>query len=104
MVHIYEDFDVAYYYGYGTGDNINKPQYWQITNPTLLLLYTNSNLLRSFQAIDYNGTTVVDAYSRPGPSNCFSITDSSINNNGLFLIIIFTVIFIILMVLLSRRI
>ena len=74
---IYEGFPVAYYYGYGTGSNIGKVQYWQINNPELFLTYINSNLKRSYPSIDYLDKNILDNFSLDLDCDCRIIIDET---------------------------
>ena len=87
---IYTEFDLVYYYGY---DANNNPTYWEITNPTILLDYIDSNLQRSFAAKDINGSTVNDGFTCATCSNCVDY-EQEYNRSLILIIIILTVLII----------
>lgn len=99
---IYEQFDEAYYYGYGVGDKIDTPQYWKLINPITRTFYINSNILNSYKSWTDIGNTIIDNYSRSlnCDCNCKPPTKDIIENNKFnsFWFIILFIVFIIIIV------
>ena len=95
---IYADFAVAYYYGYGIGENNNKPQYWKIVNPQLFLTYINSNLKRSYPSISNIGERVIDNFSLTLNCNC-NCREEIVQDSFIWWIILAIIIIIIIIIL-----
>lgn len=89
---IYEDFEVVYYYGY---DANNQPAYWRINDPTILLQYLDSNLLRSYPPTDINGTIVNDTFTCATCHDCETLASS---NTDLVIIALIILIFLIIVI------
>lgn len=103
---IFIQYEYMYYYGYHKDGSVG---YWRYDSPSIFINYIQSNLLRSFSALNTSGQTVMDGYTASdqpcrelGVYNSTYVTSSGGSYLWIPLLVFFIIIAIVIIIIIVR--